>query len=146
MSSVCCISDCEALREQMEQALGVPEAFVEDVAQVAAALPSSTVPANRGLSPLMLNRLHSIAAAHRGRVPLYGRLFAQWLHHLFPRECPYPHMSGTTQPEGGKDYRKHHNLKPTLTKTELQLWGGKAPPGPAKNSRPLVISPWSHDE
>jgi len=146
MSSVCCISECEAMREHVEQALGVPEAFVEDVAQVAAALPSSTVPANRGLSPLMLNRLHSIAAANQGRVPLYGRLFAQWLHHLFPRECPYPHVSGTTQPEAPRDYKKHHSQKPTLTMAELKLRGGQALPGLVHSSRPLVVLPWSHEE
>jgi len=146
-SSVCCISECESLRERVEQALDVPEPVAEDVAQVAAALSSSTVPTNRSLSPLMLNRLHGIAAANRGRVPLYGRLFAQWLHHLFPRECPYPHITGTTRPEGTKDYMMNHNRKPTLTKAELKLRGGQAAPGLAHNSsRPLVTSPWSHDE
>lgn len=145
-SSVCCISECESLREDIEQALGVPEAPVEDVARVAAALPSSTVPANHSLSPLMLNRLYGIAAAHGGRVPLYGRLFAQWLHHLFPRECPYPHMSGTTRPLALMDYKKQRNLKPTLTKAELKRWGGQAPSGHAQRSRPLVTSPWSRDE
>jgi hypothetical protein len=145
-SSMCCISECESLREHIEQALGVPEAPVEDVARVAAALPSSTVPANHSLSPLMLNRLYGIAAADGGRVPLYGRLFAQWLHHLFPRECPYPHISGTTRPEALMDYKKQRNLRPTLNKAELKLWGGQAPSGHAQSSRPLVTSPWSHDE
>jgi len=147
VSSVCCISECESLREHMEQALGVPDALMDNVARVTAALPSSTVPANRSLSPLMLNRLHSIAAANGGRVPLYGRLFVQWLHHLFPRECPYPHISGSTRPEFPTDYsKKHHNERPIFTKTELKLLGGQTPPHPTQNSRPLVTSPWSHEE
>merc|ERR1719498_1923517 len=29
-------------------------------------------------------------------VPLHGRLFAQWLHYVFPRECPFPHKLGVT--------------------------------------------------
>merc|ERR1712087_285833 len=35
-----------------------------------------------------------IASAHGGSVPLHGRLFAQWLHYAFPRECPFPHKTG----------------------------------------------------
>jgi len=32
-------------------------------------------------------------------VPLHGRLFAQWMHHAYPLECPYPHEQGTTNPQ-----------------------------------------------
>ena len=30
-----------------------------------------------------------------GLVPIHGRLFAQWLHYVFPRECPFPHKTGS---------------------------------------------------
>ena len=30
-------------------------------------------------------------------MPLHGRLFAQWMHHAFPRHCPFPHVSGTAE-------------------------------------------------
>ena len=36
--------------------------------------------------------MEQVASHHGGKVPLHGRLFAQWLHHAFPRECPYPHV------------------------------------------------------
>merc|ERR1719375_47756 len=26
---------------------------------------------------------------------MHGRLLAQWLHFVFPHDCPYPHTSGT---------------------------------------------------
>merc|ERR1712187_131061 len=26
-------------------------------------------------------------------VPLHSRLFAQWLHHVFPADCVYPHIT-----------------------------------------------------
>merc|ERR1719343_1639826 len=29
-----------------------------------------------------------IGKRHAGKVPPHGRLFAQWLHHAYPRECP----------------------------------------------------------
>merc|ERR1740123_1200814 len=44
------------------------------------------------------DRLEEIAWHHGGHVPLHGRLFAQWLHHVYPMQCPYPHESGTTNP------------------------------------------------
>lgn len=40
------------------------------------------------------NQLHSVASTHQGQVPLHGRLFAQWLHYVFPHECVFPHKSG----------------------------------------------------
>jgi len=44
-------------------------------------------------------RLLSIAKKHFGKVPIHGRLFAQWMHHAFPSTCPYPHEAGTTNPQ-----------------------------------------------
>merc|ERR1719491_1644475 len=53
-------------------------------------------------------QLAKIAATHDGVVPLHGRLFAQWLHYTFPRECPFPHKAGTaaklTPMEFGTDF------------------------------------------
>merc|ERR1719221_1920872 len=57
---------------------------------------SFTVAAPRQFSRTLQKRLDDIANQHGGTIPLHGRLFAQWLHHAYPRECPYPHISGTT--------------------------------------------------
>merc|ERR1719356_2190006 len=43
-------------------------------------------------------RLFDVAARHGGRVPLHSRLFLQWLHHAYPSECPFPHVSGSLHP------------------------------------------------
>merc|ERR1719263_1424965 len=32
------------------------------------------------------------------RCRFFGRLFAQWLHYAYPRECSFPHVSGTIEP------------------------------------------------
>jgi len=49
----------------------------------------------------LLERLEKIADAD-GLVWLHGRLFAQWLHHVFPLECPFPHGSAAVvQVEAG---------------------------------------------
>merc|ERR1719323_3061737 len=46
------------------------------------------------LTAALQQQLEQIAAAHSGEVPLHGRLFAQWLHYAFPRECAFPHKAG----------------------------------------------------
>jgi hypothetical protein len=96
--SACCIDECEDLLSSLEQTIGEPEATPERIAQLVAALPADTVQAPRELSATLMSRLGEIAQYHGGLVPLHGRLFAQWLHHAYPRECPYPHVSGTTNP------------------------------------------------
>lgn len=95
--SVCCPDECEALLGTLERQLQAPEADPATIAALVTELPSQTVEAPRNLSAPLLRRLSEIAA-ERGTVPLHGRLFSQWMHHAFPRECPYPHLAGTTNP------------------------------------------------
>jgi len=103
-SAVCCLNECERIRERIEGTLQSPEAEPEVMAALIAAMPSSSIPANRTLSTVMLHRLNGIAMRHGGKVPLYGRLFAQWLHHAYPRECPFPHLSGSIAPKMQRDF------------------------------------------
>jgi hypothetical protein len=97
--SVCCMDECEALIGHLEKEIAAPEARVERIAAVITNLPSSSIAVPRTLSKSLLNRLEEIAVGHGGAVQLHGRLFAQWMHHAYPRECPYPHVSGTTNPQ-----------------------------------------------
>jgi len=96
--SVCCLNECEALLGHVEQAIGEPDAKPQSLVDVVGNLPSSTVTAPRTVSATMRNLLEEVASHHGGRVPLHGRLFSQWMHHAYPRECPYPHKSGTVTP------------------------------------------------
>merc|ERR1719401_2417899 len=96
--SVCCMDECEGLLAHLEKHIAAPEASAERIASLVAALPSSSVVAPRVLPKHLLERLEEIANGPYGTVQIHGRLFAQWLHHAFPRECPYPHISGTTNP------------------------------------------------
>merc|ERR1719343_2014678 len=93
--SICCIDECEALMAQLERNIASPVADPQRLAELVAAMPSDTVSAPRNISALMRRRLDDIAGRHKGSVPLHGRLFAQWMHHAFPNECSYPHMSGS---------------------------------------------------
>jgi len=96
--SLCCMNECDDLFGHLERKIRASEAAPAEIAAIIAALPSDTVPANRKLPSHLLQRLDEIAQAHGGRVPLHGRLFTQWMHHAYPHECEFPHVSGTTRP------------------------------------------------
>jgi hypothetical protein len=97
--SVCCLNECEQLMSHLEQDIDAPDAEPSRIAAIVASLPSSTVEAPRNLSPTLLQKLDDAAATHGGTVQLHGRLFGQWMHHAFPRECPFPHVAGSTNPQ-----------------------------------------------
>jgi len=105
---------------QLEQKIASPSADPARIAALVATLPSDTVDAPRNLSEPLLQRLHEIAEAHGGSVPLHGRLFAQWMHHAFPRECPYPHVSGTTIQENQNTWTDANGGDSVATQEELE--------------------------
>jgi len=96
--SVCCFDECEKLLGQLESSIAAPTATPGRIAELVEKMASDTVDAPRNLSSTLKLRLQEIADHHEGAVPMHGRLFAQWLHHAYPLECPFPHVSGTTSP------------------------------------------------
>merc|ERR1719323_549557 len=95
--SICCLDECEALMARLERSIASPVAAPQKVAELVSTMPSDTVSVPRNLSVTLRRRLDDIAGLHGGSIPLHGRLFAQWMHHAFPNECPYPHMSGSLE-------------------------------------------------
>jgi len=104
--NVCCRNECEDLMAHLEKNVSAPLADSERLLQLVAALPSDTVTAPREIPTHLQERLKQIATAHNGKVPLHSRLFAQWMHHAYPRECPYPHTSGSVRPFTADDWMK----------------------------------------
>merc|ERR1719394_1343901 len=94
--SICCFNECESLLRSLEKQVREPTARPEDILEKVSLLESETVAAPRNISSALQARLNEIGEMHGGRVPLHGRLFAQWMHHAYPRECPFPHVAGTT--------------------------------------------------
>jgi len=117
--SVCCKDECEGLMGHIEEKLAVPEARPSDIIDLVENLPSDTVPAPRKMSTTLWNRLNDIAAHHGGMVPLHSRLFAQWMHHAFPRECPYPHLSGTTSQQTSNEWIAESGNSAEATEEEM---------------------------
>merc|ERR1719343_1214669 len=104
--AVCCRNTCEDLMAHLEREIGHSKTTPARVSELVAALPSDTVQAPRQLPQTLLDRLDQVAASNNGEVPLHGRLFTQWMHHAFPRECPYPHETGTLNPQTADEWMR----------------------------------------
>jgi len=118
--SVCCIDECEAILGHIESQISASDAPPERIAQIVSNLPSASLAAPRSLPSALVTRLDDVARHHSGRVPLHGRLFSQWLHHAYPRECPYPHVSGTTRPQTAGEWMAEGNSKEASTREMMQ--------------------------
>merc|ERR1719171_41575 len=114
------MNECEDILGRIEQELAAPAAPIQQLATLVSTIPSATVSAPRNLSAVLLGRLEEIAEAHGGQVPLHGRLFSQWLHHAFPRECPYPHEVGTTSPMTPEEWMAETGIDVMVTDVVLQ--------------------------
>jgi len=115
--SVCCSDECEGLLGHVEEEVKGPSAPPSQIAAVVSGLQSETVHAPRNLSEVLLGRLEQISELHHGAVPLHGRLFAQWMHHAYPRECPFPHSHKL----GASDRAYAVSVVPEATEEEMQL-------------------------
>jgi len=92
---VCCMVECEEILGQVEAAVGAPVAAPDQLLQVVESIADGDdEPAH--LDAAMRAQLQRVARMHGGHVPLHGRLFAQWLHYAFPRDCAFPHKAGNT--------------------------------------------------
>merc|ERR1719413_115516 len=107
---------------KLESDIGAATATPERIASLVAKLPSESVQAPRELPEALLGRLGEVAAHHGGQVPLHGRLFAQWMHHAYPRECPFPHVTGTTSPMTPDEFMAHHGLEDVEASMEDMRW------------------------
>mmetsp|Transcript_29806 Transcript_29806/g.52950 ORF Transcript_29806/g.52950 Transcript_29806/m.52950 type:complete len:554 (+) Transcript_29806:102-1763(+) len=139
--SVCCVNECEALLGNLERQVAAPEATPERLLGLVSQLASATVPAGRALSSSLKTRLQEVAAHHGGMVPLHGRLFAQWLHHAYPRECPFPHVAGKTNPMTADAWMQAKNLSVSATREDMAQFISAAP-----EAKLAVELPWSHEE
>jgi len=103
--AVCCRNECEDLMGHLEKEIAAPSATAERIHTLVSKLSSATTNSSRVLSDSLVQRLQDIAVRHGGKVPLHGRLFGQWMHHAYPRECPYPH-EGDVNPQTPDEWMK----------------------------------------
>jgi hypothetical protein len=118
--AVCCRNECEDIMSQIERSIKGPTSTPEEISQLVSTLSSPSVTAPRQLSSALRQRLDQVAAKNGGNVPLHGRLFAQWIHHAFPRECPFPHEAGLTNPQTPDEWMKETG-QTSSTATEEEM-------------------------
>merc|ERR1740130_2015798 len=122
---VCCRNECEELMGKIEETVENEMATADQILSLVSTMSTDTVDwslveAPRFLSNTLKERLWGIAAANNGSVPLHGRLFAQWMHHAFPRECPYPHQASSASPQSADEWLEATgHTEATLSAEEL---------------------------
>jgi len=144
--SVCCSDQCEPLRRQLESELPAPDALPARIAEVVSAMHSETVIAPRNLSAALLGRLEEIATVHGGQVPMHGRLFSQWMHHAYPRECPFPHVSGTTSPMSPDEWMAIYGIEKLEASDEEVLKHASIVVEEVASDEGHEALPWTHTE
>merc|ERR1719291_318631 len=106
----------------LEREIQAPHATAERILGLVSELPSNSMPARRSLPSGLVRRLEEVAEHHGGVVPLHGRLFTQWMHFAYPRECSYPHASGTAKLMSGEDWSRETGNKASLEAEELNVY------------------------
>lgn len=111
---VCCVNECEAMLSNVEEAVQGPVAPPE---QVMMAVWNMTDEENRGrFHGNLLAQLSHIANAHKGKIPLHGRLFRQWMHYAFPQECSFVHRAGSVRSKSPMEFGDEYLVKPSDVK------------------------------
>lgn len=87
---ICCFDECEELMDKIEAKLEAPMGTPEAIVSMVASMRSASLPSSMTLPTGLMDLLHKVAAHHGGMVPIHGRLFMQWMHQAFPRECSHP--------------------------------------------------------
>merc|ERR1719203_1733878 len=141
---VCCIDECESLMMQLENKIAAPSGAPQKILSVISTTSSDTVDVPRNLSETLLGRLNDIAAQHGGKVLLHGRLFAQWMHHAYPRECPYPQAPSVSNvpqtPAEENAMGSYLASKEEIERNAIMVGGGSSDASAAQEL------PWSDEE
>merc|ERR1719333_537587 len=134
--SVCCLSDCEGLVNELEGKIRAPTATPDRIMSEVRNLTAS--PDMRLPPDVAEARLRDIAGRNGGEVPLHGRLFAEFLHNAFPADCPYPHLAedasafspgrwSSGKHKASEEERRQH-VRPRRATGSGGRWG-RPPPG-----------------
>jgi hypothetical protein len=107
---ICCLNECDSLYAMLEEGTAGYESTPGRIISLVSSMSSSTVQAPRNLSQSLLRRLDEIAFGNSGTILLHSRLFGQWMHQAFPRECPYPHLVGTTTSLSPKAWARENGI------------------------------------
>lgn len=141
---VCCVHECEAVLNEVEDAVGAPVAAPEQILPLVGNMTNFDDEPPK-IDDALRTQLLRIAETHGGNVPLHGRLFAQWLHYVFPRECPFPHKAGVHKAVSPQQYGQGYIASDTEVKTHSAKRNESAPML-AEHEEAQWMSQWSEEE
>mmetsp|Transcript_61869 Transcript_61869/g.138153 ORF Transcript_61869/g.138153 Transcript_61869/m.138153 type:complete len:582 (+) Transcript_61869:101-1846(+) len=147
--SVCCINECEPIMEEIEAAVQGPLAEPELLVSLVGNMTSLTTLEDEVdvvLDQSLVAQLESIAKAHGGKVPIHGRLFAQWLHYVFPRDCSFPHKSGAAQSLSPTQFGDGYLASDDEMEAHAKDTKAEIPLATLKKEELHWMSQWSEDE
>jgi hypothetical protein len=143
--SVCCRNECEDYMDELEAKVAAPQASAEKLVSLVQEIASMHSDSPPEVSKTMRARLQEIAEANGGEVPLHGRLFAQWLHYMFPHECVFPHSGGaaTSSPVA---YSGRKSASMQEMHRHIQDWASLSRERDTAGGEQDPMSQWSHEE
>eukprot|EP00928_Gymnodinium_smaydae_P039482 TRINITY_DN26968_c0_g1_i2.p1 TRINITY_DN26968_c0_g1~~TRINITY_DN26968_c0_g1_i2.p1 ORF type:complete len:608 (+),score=85.21 TRINITY_DN26968_c0_g1_i2:73-1896(+) len=94
--AVCCKSECTSLLQELELGMQSSVGTPQDLAEIVSRTGFARASGSQHLSDESLGSLKRVAQSWNGVVPLHSRGFEMWMHHLFPRQCPKPSMTRTS--------------------------------------------------
>lgn len=147
---VCCVNECEALMGQVEDHVRAPVATAQQILDIVGNMTEDGEQEERLIGTLA-RQLDQIAKKHKGKIPLHGRLFGQWMHYAFPQECPFPHRAGElglhTPQEFGDDYLATTEDMKAHAKEKLPKLSKPPASRLSKEEQDaLLMSQWTEDE
>jgi len=105
---VCCRNECEGKLAHLEKKLATSSAVPGRIIELIESLL-----APQKLSQTLIEALQALALEDDGWVSLHSRGFANWMHQVYPQECPRPHAPGSTKgPQTADEWLKEDIAKP----------------------------------
>eukprot|EP00747_Dinoflagellata_sp_TGD_P162755 gnl/TRDRNA2_/TRDRNA2_180710_c0_seq1.p1 gnl/TRDRNA2_/TRDRNA2_180710_c0~~gnl/TRDRNA2_/TRDRNA2_180710_c0_seq1.p1 ORF type:complete len:573 (+),score=110.15 gnl/TRDRNA2_/TRDRNA2_180710_c0_seq1:83-1801(+) len=141
---VCCQNECEGIFAELEKAIGGPVATPVQLLGVIANMTGSLEEDHITIDAYLVKQLEDIAKASQGKIPLHGRLFAQWLHYAFPHECPFPHKAGTARNLAPGDFG--HGHKATEDEMREHVMQGQQVEEEEVVDKAIWLSQWTPEE
>jgi len=100
---VCCMNPCTGIMSELEGHFKAPFVDPEPLLNFVANLSSrGDFDQFKTHGEELRSRLRALSDLHEGKVPLHSRLFEQWLHFSFPRDCPHPRPAKEERDSGKK--------------------------------------------
>lgn len=138
---VCCSNPCENILSDIETEIGSAMATPIQIIDIIGNMTTADDEPIR-LSQMLVDQLGNVATTQGGKVPLHGRLFAQWLHYVFPYDCAFPHKSGAVSLATPLEFGDY-----VASKREMSKHARKRPQNHnATVTDALLMSQWSSEE